>query len=163
MKVLVIGSGGREHAMVWKLRQSPSVTELFCAPGNAGTSQQATLVPIKATELDRLLIFAQENVIDLTVVGPEAPLVDGIVDLFERHGLKIFGPRKAAAMLEGSKVFSKQFMQRHGIPTAQFQSFSASDRSNTASQLVSSTSASRIESRQRSMPADRNCATSTSA
>ena len=130
MKVLVIGSGGREHAMVWKLRQSPSVTELFCAPGNAGISQQATLVPIKATELDRLLIFAQENVIDLTVVGPEVPLVDGIVDLFERHGLKIFGPRKAAAMLEGSKVFSKQFMQKYGIPTAQFQSFSASDRSN---------------------------------
>jgi phosphoribosylamine--glycine ligase len=128
MKILVIGSGGREHAMVWKLRQSPSVTELFCAPGNAGIAQQATLVPIKATDLDRLLTFAQENVIDLTVVGPEIPLVEGIVDLFEHHGLKIFGPRKAAAMLEGSKVFSKQFMQKHGIPTARFQSFSEPER-----------------------------------
>ncbi len=130
MKVLVIGSGGREHAMVWKLRQSPSVTELFCAPGNAGIGQQATLVPIKATDLERMLIFAQENLIDLTVVGPEVPLMEGIVDLFELHGLKIFGPRKSAAMLEGSKVFSKQFMERHGIPTARFQSFSSSDRSN---------------------------------
>ena len=130
MKVLVVGSGGREHALVWKLRQSPSVTELFCAPGNAGIGQQATLVPIKATELNQLLTFSRENEIDLTVVGPELPLVEGIVDLFEQHGMKIFGPRKAAAMLEGSKVFSKEFMGRHKIPTARSQSFSATDLSD---------------------------------
>ncbi len=129
MKVLVIGSGGREHAIVWKLRQSPSVTELFCAPGNAGIGQQATLVPIRATEKEKLLRFALENKIDLTVVGPELPLVEGIVDIFEEHGLKAFGPRKVAAMLEGSKAFSKQFMKKYGIPTAQFRSFSASERS----------------------------------
>ncbi len=129
MKVLVLGSGGREHAIAWKLRQSPSVTELFCAPGNAGIEQHATLVPIKATEQAELLSFVQKEKIDLTVVGPEQPLVEGIVDLFEQHGLNIFGPRKAAAMLEGSKVFSKNFMQKHGIPTARFHSFSVSERS----------------------------------
>lgn len=128
MKILVIGSGGREHAIVWKLRQSPSVTELYCAPGNAGIEQQATLVPIRASEQEKLLAFVQKKKIDLTVVGPEQPLVEGIVDRFEQHGLKIFGPRKAAAMLEGSKVFAKNFMQKYGIPTARFQSFSGSDR-----------------------------------
>lgn len=128
MKVLVIGSGGREHAMVWKLRQSPRVRELYCAPGNAGIEQQATLVPIKANEYEKLLAFAKEKQIDLTVVGPEQPLVDGVVDLFEQQGLKIFGPRKAAAMLEGSKVFAKDFMQRHGIPTARYGRFSVDRR-----------------------------------
>ena len=128
MKVLLIGSGGREHAMAWKLRQSPQVRELFCAPGNAGIEGSATLVPIKATELDKLLSFAKDNKIDLTVVGPEQPLVEGIVDLFEKHGQKIFGPSKAAAMLEGSKVFSKDFMQKYGIPTARYENFSAGER-----------------------------------
>lgn len=128
MKVLVVGSGGREHAIVWKLRQSPRVSELYCAPGNAGIERQATLVPVKANEYEKLLAFAKDKQIDLTVVGPEQPLVDGIVDLFEQNGLKIFGPRRAAAMLEGSKVFAKDFMQRHGIPTARYGRFTVDQR-----------------------------------
>ncbi|HEY4612294.1 MAG TPA: phosphoribosylamine--glycine ligase [Bacteroidota bacterium] len=128
MRILLIGSGGREHAIAWKLRQSPQVHELYCAPGNAGIGQHATLVPVKATELEKLLAFAKEKYIDLTVVGPEQPLVEGIVDLFEQHGLSIFGPRKAAAMLEGSKVFSKNFMRTYGIPTAQYASFGAGEQ-----------------------------------
>lgn len=123
MKVLVIGSGGREHALAWKLRQSPMVTEVFCAPGNAGIEEVATVVPLKTVDLNGLLQFAKEQRIGLTVVGPEQPLVLGIVDLFESHGLPIFGPSKAAAQLEGSKAFSKEFMLRHGIPTARHRSF----------------------------------------
>lgn len=127
MKVLVVGSGGREHALTWKLKQSPLVTALFCAPGNAGIAQEAEIVPIRADDIDRLLAFAEEEKIDLTVVGPEVPLVLGIVDAFSSKGLTIFGPSRAAAQLEGSKAFSKEFMVRHKIPTARFRSFEGND------------------------------------
>ncbi len=120
MKVLVIGSGGREHALCWKLRQSPRVTELYCAPGNPGIAQVADLVPIPADEIHQLADFAVDLKIGLTVVGPELPLTLGIVDEFHNRGLHIFGPQRKAAELEGSKVFSKEFMKRHGIPTADF-------------------------------------------
>jgi phosphoribosylamine--glycine ligase len=123
VNILVIGSGGREHALVWKLRQSPQVKTVFCAPGNAGIGHLATCVPLKSTDIKSLLKFAKEEKIDLTVVGPEQPLVGGIVDAFEECGFKIFGPSKAAAQLEGSKVFSKNFMLRHHIPTAKYRSF----------------------------------------
>lgn len=119
MKILVIGSGGREHALVWKIAQSPKVEKIYCAPGNAGTAQLAENISLKANDLPGLKQFALKNKIDLTVVGPEGPLVMGIVDSFEREGLKVFGPRQAAAMVEGSKVFSKQFMLKYEIPTAQ--------------------------------------------
>ena len=121
MKVLVVGSGGREHALCWKLRQSPLLTELYCAPGNPGIAALADRVPRAADEIQELAEFAQELRIDLTVVGPELPLSLGIVDEFEKRGLPIFGPRRAAAELEGSKVFSKEFMARHGSPTADFE------------------------------------------
>ncbi len=126
LKILVIGGGGREHALVWKLKQSPRVTEMFCAPGNAGIAQLATCLPIKVTELESLLAFARDAQIGLTVVGPDDVLAAGIVDLFEANGLRIFGPTKAAAQLESSKVFAKDFMQRHGIPTARSGCFSDS-------------------------------------
>ena len=121
MKVLVVGSGGREHAICWKLRQSPLLTELYCAPGNPGITQVADPVPIPADEIHRLADFAADLKIDLTVVGPELPLTLGIVDEFLGRGLPIFGPRRQAAELEGSKVFAKEFMKRHGIPTADFE------------------------------------------
>ncbi len=133
MNILVIGSGGREHAIVWKLRQSSQVKALYCAPGTAGIAQLAQLVSLKPTDIPGIQRFVKENGIDLTVVGPEQPLVDGIVDEFERNGLKIFGPGKAAAMLEGSKAFAKEFMQRHGIPTARFGSFAVSDHDRAES------------------------------
>jgi phosphoribosylamine--glycine ligase len=120
MKVLVIGNGGREHALCWKLRQSPELEELYCAPGNPGIAEIADCIPHGPEEIHDLASFAQELRIDLTVVGPELPLTMGIVDEFESRGLKVFGPRKAAAELEGSKIFAKQFMARHGIPTAEF-------------------------------------------
>ena len=123
MKVLVIGNGGREHALAWKISQSPRVTEVYVAPGNAGTAIDATNVPIPVTDQEGLLEFAKANSIDLTVVGPEAPLVDGLVDQFEQHGLKVFGPSKAAAELEGSKVFCKNLLHTANIPTATYQSF----------------------------------------
>ena len=126
MKILVVGSGGREHALVWKLQQSPRVTALYCAPGNAGTAQLATNVPIKVTEQEKLVAFAQAEGIDLTVVGPDDVLAAGLVDLFQKHGLRIFGPTQSAARLESSKVFAKEFMQRHGIPTAASGSFTDS-------------------------------------
>ena len=119
MRILVIGSGGREHALVWKIAQSPLVDKIYCAPGNAGTGSLAENVGLKADDLDALKAFAQKNKIDLTVVGPEVPLVAGIVDLFEKDGLRIFGPRQAAARIEGSKVFCKQIMAKYDIPTAQ--------------------------------------------
>ena len=128
MNVLVIGSGGREHAIVWKLRQSPSVDKLYCAPGNGGIAGQAELAPVLADDLDGLLRFARSRKIDLTVVGPEQPLVAGIVDRFEAEGMPVFGPTQAAARLEGSKVFAKEFMKRHGIPTARYRSFDAGQR-----------------------------------
>ena len=126
MKILVLGSGGREHALVWKLLQSPRVSAVFCAPGNAGIAQLATCVPIKITEHAALVQFAKDERIDLTVVGPDDALAAGIVDLFQSHGLRIFGPVQRAAQLESSKVFAKEFMQRHGLPTALSGSFSDS-------------------------------------
>lgn len=123
MKILVIGSGGREHALCWKISQSAKVTKLYCAPGNGGIASIAECVNIKADDIIALADFAHENKIDLTVVGPEVPLVAGIVDLFEEEGLKIFGPSMAAAKLEGSKVYAKNFMKRWDIPTARYASF----------------------------------------
>jgi len=120
MKVLVVGSGGREHALCWKLRQSPLLRELYCAPGNPGIAEVADLVPIAADEIRKLLDFATDLDVDLTVVGPELPLTLGIVDDFAQRGRPIFGPRQQAAELEGSKVFAKEFMRRHGIPSADF-------------------------------------------
>jgi phosphoribosylamine--glycine ligase len=127
VNILVIGSGGREHAIIWKLRQSPQVNKIFCAPGNAGIEQLALCIPLKQTDIKGLMKFAKEEKIDLTVVGSEQPLVEGIVDAFEEHRFKIFGPSKAAAQLEGSKVFSKNFMLRHHIPTAKYRSFAATE------------------------------------
>ena len=127
MKVLVVGGGGREHALAWKIAQSPLITKLYCAPGNPGTSALAENLPIPADQLDKLLAFAIENKIDLTVVGPEQPLSLGIVDLFESHGLKIFGPSQKAAFIEGSKAFSKDLMQKCGVPTAAYGVFSDQD------------------------------------
>jgi phosphoribosylamine--glycine ligase len=118
MKVLVVGGGGREHALVWKITQSPEVTEIYCAPGNAGISEQATTIPIKANDLNALLEFALKEKIDLTVVGPEDPLTRGIVDLFESRGLFIFGASRKAAKIEGSKAFAKEIMKKYYIPTA---------------------------------------------
>lgn len=123
MKVLVIGSGGREHALCWKIAKSHKVSKTYCAPGNGGTSLVAENVNIKANDIDGLLQFAMENKIDLTIVGPEEPLVLGIVDRFEENGLRIFGPNKNSAQLEGSKEFSKQFMEKYNIPTAKYRSF----------------------------------------
>jgi len=128
MKVLVIGSGGREHALAWKLKQSPRVREVYCAPGNAGIAATAQCVDIGATDIDRLLSFVREVGIDLTIVGPEEPLCRGIVDRFEAAGLRIFGPRKQAAELEGSKVFSKRIMTQYMIPTANARTFDDPER-----------------------------------
>ena len=125
LKVLVIGGGGREHALVWKLAQSPQVSRIFCAPGNAGIAKLAECVPLAATDGDGLLLFAVENGIDLTVVGPEVPLIAGIVDLFEQRGLRIFGPAREPAQLEGSKAYAKGLMLRYNIPTATFATFTS--------------------------------------
>ena len=125
MKVLIVGGGGREHALAWKSAQSERVRQVFVAPGNAGTAQEdkITNIDIGAEDIDALLDFAKKDRIDLTIVGPEAPLVNGIVDSFQQSGLRIFGPSAAAAQLEGSKTFSKDFLARHRIPTASYQSF----------------------------------------
>ena len=125
MKILVIGSGGREHALAWKALQSPLVEKVFVAPGNAGTAIEDNIenVAIDVLDFDALEAFAKENEVGLTIVGPEAPLVDGVVDQFEAAGLKIFGPKKGAAQLEGSKAFTKDFLARHQIPTAEYQNF----------------------------------------
>ncbi len=120
MKVFVIGSGGREHAIVWKLRQSPRVTQIFCAPGNGGICDEAECVPVDVKNIDALVQAASRIQPDLTVVGPEVPLALGVVDEFRRRGFRIFGPTAAAARLESSKIFAKEFMQRHRIPTAHF-------------------------------------------
>ena len=123
MKVLVVGSGGREHALVWKISQSPMVDKIYCAPGNAGIGEMAECVAIKAEDLDGLLEFAVQNEIGLTVVGPEVPLTMGIVDKFQEKGLKIFGPSGRAAEIEGSKTFAKDLMAKYGIPTAKYGAF----------------------------------------
>ena len=123
MKVLVVGSGGREHAICWKLLQSPKVDKIYCAPGNAGIGEVAELVPIGAMEFDKLIDFAKSEGIDFTVVGMDDPLVGGIVDKFEGEGLKVFGPRANAAIIEGSKAFSKELMKKYNIPTAAYETF----------------------------------------
>src|SRR5215475_9129113 len=131
MRILVIGSGGREHALVWKLAQSPHVTQMWCAPGNAGIAQErlaqngspVECVNIGAEDLPKLLAFAQEKKIDLTVVGPDNPLALGIVDLFQKNRLRIWGPNQRAAQFEASKAFSQEFMEKHGIPTARAGTF----------------------------------------
>ncbi len=127
MKVLVVGSGGREHAIVWKLSQSPKVDKIYCAPGNAGIGTIAELVPIGAMEFDKLVDFAKNEGIDFTVIGMDDPLVGGIVDKFEAEGLRVFGPRANAAIIEGSKAFSKELMKKYGIPTAKYETFSDYD------------------------------------
>jgi len=131
MKVLVIGSGGREHAIVWKVLQNPVVDKLFCAPGNAGIAQNAECVDIPVQDKVQLLKFAIKHKIDLTLVGPEAPLVDGIVDLFEENGLTIFGPSRRAAELEGSKAFCKFFLEKYDIPTADYRTFTDYEKAKT--------------------------------
>ena len=123
MKVLIVGSGGREHAIAWKVAQSKKVDKIYCAPGNAGISEVAECVPIGAMEFDKLVAFAKEKEIDLTVIGMDDPLVGGIVDVFEIEGLRVFGPRKNAAILEGSKAFSKDLMKKYNIPTAAYETF----------------------------------------
>ncbi len=124
MKILVIGSGGREHALAWKVAQNKAVSRVYVAPGNAGTASDPDMVNLPITNIDDLVTFAEDEQIALTIVGPEAPLSQGIVDTFRAHGLKIFGPTKAAAQLESSKDFAKAFMVRHHIPTAKYQTFS---------------------------------------
>jgi len=130
MNVLVIGSGGREHALAWKAAQSPDVEKVFVAPGNAGTAREAKLenVAIGVEDIEALIAFARDNAVDLTIVGPEAPLVIGVVDAFEQAGLRCFGPRKGAAQLEGSKAFTKDFLARHAIPTAAYANFTDIDQ-----------------------------------
>ena len=123
MKVLIVGSGGREHAIAWKVAGSPKADKIYCAPGNAGIAEYAECVPIGAMEFDKLAAFAKENQIDLTVIGMDYPLVGGIVDVFEKEGLRVFGPRKNAAILEGSKAFSKDLMKKYHIPTAGYETF----------------------------------------
>jgi phosphoribosylamine--glycine ligase len=127
VKILVVGSGGREHALVWKLAQSPEANRIFCAPGNAGTEGVGENVSIPANDLPKLARFAKENRIDLTVIGPDDPLAAGIVDLFEVEGLRVFGPNKKAAQLEASKIFAKELMSAEKIPTAQAHTFSSSN------------------------------------
>jgi len=136
MKVLVVGGGGREHALVWKIAQSPLVSRVYCAPGNAGIQEQAECVPIGADDVGGLRRFAWDKKIDLTVVGPEAPLCAGLVDAFQLKGLKVFGPTQKAARIEGSKVFSKQLMERHGIPTADFRTFDSPERAKAYIEMV---------------------------
>ncbi len=123
MKVLVVGGGGREHAILWKLSQSPKVTELYCAPGNGGISELALCVPIKALDIDGVVSFSRSNGIDLVVVSPDDPLAVGMVDALEGAGIRAFGPRKAAAEIEASKVFAKGLMKKYGIPTAEYEVF----------------------------------------
>ncbi len=127
MKVLVIGSGGREHALAWKIQQSPRVSRVFCAPGNGGIAAVAELVSISADDIAALTRFARDERIDLTVVGPELPLTLGIVDEFQRHGLRVFGPNRDGAQLEGSKVFTKELLRRQEIPTGYFSAFTDAD------------------------------------
>ena len=123
MKILVVGGGGREHTLVWKVAQSPKVETIYCAPGNAGIAKHAECIPIQADEIKKLASFAHSRAIDLTLVGPELPLTLGIVEEFNRYGLRIFGPDKNAAIIEGSKLFAKDLMKKHNIPTADYASF----------------------------------------
>ena len=122
MKVLIVGSGGREHAIAWSVSKSPKVDKIYCAPGNAGIAELAECVDIGAMEFEKLADFAQEKEIDLTIIGMDDQLVGGVVDVFESRGLKVFGPRKNAAILEGSKAFSKDLMKKYNIATAAYDS-----------------------------------------
>ena len=131
MRILVVGGGGREHAICWKLNNESNVEKIYCAPGNAGISNVAECIDIGDSDIENLLKFAKENQIDLTIVGPEIPLVAGIVDAFEKEGLKIFGPNKKCAQLEGSKSFSKDFMIRHNLPTAKYKEYTNLDEAIT--------------------------------
>jgi len=132
MKVLVIGSGGREHTLIWKLKQSNKVSKIYAAPGNAGISELAECINIKSDDIRSLVAYAKQEAIDLTIVGPELPLVLGIVDAFEAEGLKIFGPNKEASQFEGSKDYTKSFLMRHSIPTAKYMSFTSPDAAKAA-------------------------------
>ena len=123
MKVLIVGGGGREHAIAEAVSRSPQVSKIYCAPGNGGIAELAECVPITPMEFDKLVSFAKEKEIDLTVIGMDDPLVGGIVDAFEAEGLRVFGPRKNAAILEGSKAFSKDLMKKYNIPTAAYETF----------------------------------------
>ena len=127
MKVLIVGSGGREHAIAWSVAKSPKVDKIYCAPGNAGIAEFAECVNIKAMEFDKLVAFAKENAIDLTIIGMDDPLVGGVVDAFESEGLRVFGPRKNAAIIEGSKAFSKDLMKKYKFPTAAYENFTDPD------------------------------------
>ena len=140
MKILVVGSGGREHAICWKIAQSKKVEKIYCAPGNAGIAEYAECVNIGAMELEKLADFAEEKQIDLTVIGMDDPLVAGVVDVFEARGLKVFGPRKNAAILEGSKAFSKDLMKKYNIPTAAYEVFNSPSCTLTFHYKVSNSS-----------------------
>ena len=128
MRVLVVGSGGREHAIIWSLKKNGSIEKIYCAPGNAGIGVDAECVPIGAMEFEKLVDFAKKENIDFTIIGMDDPLVGGIVDVFEKEGLRVFGPRKNAAIIEGSKAFSKDLMKKYGITTAKYESFSDYDK-----------------------------------
>ncbi len=128
MKILIVGSGGREHAIAWSVAKSPKADKIYCAPGNAGIAEFAECVSIGAMEFDKLADFAEEKEIDLTIIGMDDPLVGGVVDVFEKRGLKVFGPRKNAAVLEGSKAFSKDLMKKYKIPTAGYENFDDSEK-----------------------------------
>ncbi len=128
MKILIVGSGGREHAIAWKVAQSSKADKIYCAPGNAGISEIAECVDIGAMEFDKLVAFAKKEAIDLTIIGMDDPLVGGVVDEFEKAGLKVFGPRKNAAILEGSKAFSKDLMKKYNIPTAAYETFDSPEK-----------------------------------
>lgn len=136
MKVLVVGSGGREHALCWALAASPLVSEVVCAPGNAGIAAEARCVPVAADDLEGLVALAQAEAVGLVVVGPEVPLVLGLVDRLQQTGIRAFGPTAAAARLEGSKAFTKAFCTRHGIPTAAFRAFNAGELAAARSYVV---------------------------
>ena len=123
MKILVIGGGGREHALVWKLKNGDAAREIFCAPGNPGIAEIAECVPLQVKQIIELADFAEDNKIDLSVVGPEDPLTDGIVDLFEKRNLPVFGPNRQSALLEGSKAYAKKVMERFNVPTAEYCEF----------------------------------------
>ena len=131
MKILIVGSGGREHAIAWSVAKSPKADKIYCAPGNAGIAEYAECVDIGAMEFEKLAAFAKEKEIDLTIVGMDDPLVGGIVDVFEEQGLRVFGPRKNAAILEGSKAFSKDLMKKYGIPTAAYENFDDPEKALT--------------------------------
>jgi len=137
MKILVVGSGGREHALVWKIAQSPKVEKIYCAPGNAGIAGMAECIDIKAMDIPAICAFAKDNSIDLVVVGPESPLIVGLADELRAMGIRTFGPSKAAAAIEGSKVFSKQLMAKYGIPTANFRVFDSPDEASAYIEKIS--------------------------